>query len=134
MTHKFPHILKWLLPLIAVFLLVGCAQKLKYIEKESFLNDFTIQEEQVIYSCTVTIRNTGKESTTIRISGDFREDQQSGLIREATLSAQDSDGNRSLTVPPGVNTYEVFFVGTHGTSDTRANRNLPPLTLTTVGK
>lgn len=129
MIHKVNLVFAFL---FVGLLLSGCAGKITCVEDESYFCDFAIQDEHVEVTCFLTVQNETEEEAQIRILGDFSEDQASGLVLESSLPAKDGEGNEIFTVFPGENTFHVTFVGTHGISDTRQDRLLPPIRIVPV--
>ena len=116
--------------------LIGCSSSSNNVDKKiyvetdkSYLSDYVIQDEKVIFWCNIQIVNLYQEQKWISISGLFKEDEKTGLIMENTLLGRDSN-NYDLTLfhlKPGINNLSVVFVGTHGISNIKHDRLLPQI-------
>ena len=104
-------------------------------EEDSFLRDFRIEGENVVFPCHLTVFNPRDAETEVEITGYFPDDAASGLLLEETLravSAEDGSVSR-FTLPPGRTELEVVFVGTHGASDVKQDRLLPEIEIVPAG-
>ena len=93
---------------------------------ESFFDTFYIVGDEVIFKCYYTIESCEKEVSYIKISGNFTEDKNGGLIINDTLYAKDEEtGDDIFEVLPGKNEFIVLYIGAHGDRAIKHNRLLP---------
>ena len=113
-----------LLAIIISFLFAACNNNQHftkiYIDKDkSFLNDFTILGDYVIYDCTLTIINNSKTSE-ISIEAIDLKEYKRNLLKSPTLSSKEH-----FLVNSGENVLHVKLSGLHGTENTKFDRLLP---------
>ena len=126
---------------ILIFLLIflcSCypeqTTELKIIEDKSCFNDFVIESETVTFYCTVFLQNDTAEPKMVELHGDFTEDYESGLIREALLQAYEpQSGDTIFLLSPGENHLRIAFSCLHAReTNQKQNRLLPKITITEV--
>lgn len=114
--------------------LYGCCENpsnppVRIVQESSFFSDFFVNEDSVQINCVLCLNNTTSEPLYVKISGDFTEDVQLGLLQEKTLYAviPDEEQTSMIYVLPGEQTIEVAFIGTFGGVLQKTNRLLPDL-------
>lgn len=98
---------------------------------ESWLRRFSVKDDTVELRCHLLLENTSTQTVAIRIWGDFSEDVEGGLLKDAKLEAiSAADGSSpTLTVAPGKQEYEIIFRGEFGGTAQKKDRLLPALTI-----
>lgn len=129
------RILCFVMILLCLFLCCCQSQQatdLKLVEDKSFFNGFVVKNETVTFYCTVFIQNDTTELKMVELHGDFTEDYESGLIREAMLQAFDpQSGDTTFLLSPGESQLKIAFSCRHGEETSqKQNRLLPKITIT----
>ncbi len=123
---------KILLALIVVVavILSGCkeTEQLTYnYDESSMTGDFTIENDEVIIPCIISVSNNTNEEQSFTMTGVFEEDEESSLLQDEKISAC-SKGNKSKVFyisPNSTEVYQVLFIGKHGGGTQKEDR-LPP--------
>lgn len=118
--------------LLLLFSLTACGKDPVYLDEErSWFNDYSISGETVIFRCYLTIENSTSSPQTVSVTGHFREDMKSGMIKEEYLIASDFEDPECTTflLEPGTNSFDVVFIGTANGYPMKQNRLLPEISI-----
>ena len=100
------------------------------LEKESYLSDFIVEGDVVQISCVISIENRNDVDKTIRIVGDFKNEINTGLLKERKLQGVFTDENSNEITIASNSTQKnrsVVFYGEYGGVKKMKNRNLPDI-------
>ncbi len=100
------------------------------IEEESFFDDFEIVNDEVHIYCIVSLRNYSINDKKIKISGNFQEEVNIGLLKESDLEAYFMEEASNAIVIEGNSTLKyvkVEFVGEYAGNAILSNRSLPQI-------
>lgn len=105
------------------------SKEIKLIKDESIFDNFEIDGVTVNITCELTFKNTSENEETFYLVGDFKEEYESGLVKERSLRGINyEDKNEKLTLKPHQKkTFVYVFKGNHGSGDQMANRLLPKI-------
>ena len=131
--------------LLAFLLLTGCEDKVEEVElpiqliaENSFFSDFEIDEksETVIIDCYLTFRNDTTDDQNFAVAADFQVDEDGGLLDEGKLYGTIREtGADTFCLAAGETKGDyIRFIGDHGGSPMKANRNLPEEITIQVGE
>ena len=119
---------------VLLLLLCCCSCTKKEIEidyKKSWFDDYEILDNKVVIYCTIRVINHSNKEKTISVSGDFYDEQQSGLLTERELKAYDVNNNNSSfqVERKSIATFKIKFIGSFAGNPIKLNRLLPTLSL-----
>lgn len=100
------------------------------LEKESYLSDFIVEGDVVQISCVISIENRSDVDRTIKVMGDFKNEIETGLLKERKLQGVFTDENlNEITIASNstLKNRRVVFYGEYGGVKKMKNRNLPDI-------
>lgn len=129
---------KLCLLLAAVLLLTclcSCAKKesvpipnVGYLGYESYLMDYTVEDQKVNFRCVLSLVNQGTEPCRIRVFGDFPNDVGTLVQEERLTGVIGASGEEIIELKPGtVRQLGMIFTGTFAEQAVKHDRLLPVL-------
>ena len=111
---------------IACCCLIACRpeQRVQLVQEESFFSGYERKGETVTLTCYLTFDNPYSSAIEVNVYGDFSQDVEHGLLKEAVLIGL-CDGEELLVLAPGKTGVYVTFAGEYGGMPQRYNRELP---------
>ena len=99
--------------------------------KGSWLSNYEINENKVVVYCVVRVVNHSSEEKAFYIHGDFRTDQENGLLVERFLTACELGNDNTVFRISGNSSIilKIRFVGTYAGNPVMVNRILPSISL-----
>lgn len=93
------------------------------------LNNYTIEDDTVIFDCELNVLNASDQNKTYEIIGLFPEDQRNGLILESALNAKDPEtGSFVFSIEAGSESrIQIVFIGTFAGNPEKVDRNAPEM-------
>ncbi len=101
-------------------------------ELHSYLVDYRVEDDKVVFTCNLYIENTTQENKELEIFGFYEEDVESGFILDKDMKAVDIETKSdSFTIQPlEKKMFEVEFTAQKGNgADIKADRLLPEITI-----
>lgn len=102
------------------------------LPEESFLSDFEVIGNEVHIYCVVSLENQGSDSKTIKLSGDFQNEVNTGLLTSNSLEAHFVKENADTITLAGnsdAKYVEIEFVGEYAGTSVMSSKALPGITV-----
>ena len=128
------HLTILILSMIVIVSLCACSKKaalqkeaISLIEEDSFFSDFEVKDGLVFIKCYLAIQNNSASDLAFTVSADFAKDVRIGLLKDPVLYVCDSQNQVQVLYLKAGETeeFECIFVGAHGGSTQKTDRNLP---------
>lgn len=113
---------------IACCCFIACRpeQRILLVQEESFFSGYERKGESVTLTCYLTFYNPYSSAVEVNVYGNFLQDVEQGLLKEAALIGL-CDGEEILVLSPGKTGVYVTFAGDYGGIPQRYNRELPDI-------
>lgn len=103
-----------------------------FIDKNgSWFCDFSVSGNRVQFRCHLCLVNETNETQIVYVLGNFDEDVKGKLVLEENILAshQEEPDNAKFSLRPGMNVFDVVFVGTYGGTQQKSDRLLPDIAI-----
>lgn len=100
------------------------------LEKESFLSGFEVINNEVHIYCEVSLKNSSSDAKKVKLTGNFRKEVKSGLLKEDSLEACFTEFGADNIVVEGNSSkknIKIDFMGEYAGNPHMRNRLLPDI-------
>ena len=122
--------LSLILCLLLLFSFISCtAENVILVEDSSSFVDFSVKDENVYIDCYITLKNNTNKQKTVYIKGDFTDDVEGRLLKDAELYVYDGEKREFVIEPNSETRFDITFVGEFGGTNVKQDRLLPKITI-----